>query len=130
MSESDVCYIIICCAESLLPLLEAGKRLSPERLIELKEEGRSVSMSAFDDDLVAANKDSGGMLTHAPTHEENKLTLAETRVKVGEASSSKSANTAGFLIEVERFILMLIVVVVGIYEFNSMSTHCSTSAAR
>ncbi len=42
----------------------------------------------------------------------SKLTLAETRVEVGEASSSNSANTAGFLMEGERFILMLIIVVV------------------
>jgi len=53
LSESDVCYIIICFAESLLLLLEAGRRLSPERLIEMREDGRSVSMSAFDDDLIA-----------------------------------------------------------------------------
>jgi len=62
LSESDVCYIIIFFAESLL-LLEAGWRFSPERLIELRVEGRIVSISAFDDDLIAANKDSGGMPT-------------------------------------------------------------------
>lgn len=38
----------------------------------------------------------------------NKLTLAETRVEVRAASSSNSANTAGFLMEDESFILVLI----------------------
>jgi len=42
----------------------------------------------------------------------SKLTLAETRVGAGAALSSISANTAGFLMEGERFILMLIIIVV------------------
>jgi hypothetical protein len=116
LSESDVCYIIIFFAsESLLLLLEAGRRLSSERLIELRVEGRIVSISAFDDDLIAANKDSGGMPTHIYTIQHtkrSKLTLAETRVGAGAAWNSISANTAGFLMEGERFILMLMIDIV------------------
>jgi hypothetical protein len=72
-------------------------------------------MSAFDDDLIAEQIKIAAACLHIHQHTKiSKLTLAETRVGAGAAWSSISANTAGFLMEDERFILMLIIIVVVI----------------